>query len=146
MKKTTALFLAVCALLTCGAVGVAVYGATESASTTLVSLDYVENTLMPWVKEQVNGADGNYTVVYITRGQRLLAEDAAELVVRSGTVDTVSPFATQGLSDMTAGKELYNGDRVEANHQILVPRGDGRGIIVTSAQAYVMVRGPYTVE
>ncbi len=140
------ILLVLCALCICAAVTVGVYGATQNASTTLVSLDYVENNLKPWVQEQVNGADGSYTVVYLTRGQRLMPTDSAELVIRSGKVNAISPFTTQGLSDMTAGAELYDGQQVAVNHQVIVPRGDGRGIIVVSDKSYVMVRGPYTIE
>ena len=146
MKKTTTVLLVAVALLMGAAVGIGVRGATQDDSTVLVSLDYIESVLKPWVKEQTNGSDGSYTVVYLTKGQRLLAEDSLELVVRSGTVNAVSPFANQGLSDMTAGAELLNGNRVPVNHQVMVPRGDGRGIIVASSESYVMVRGPYTVE
>ncbi len=146
MKKSTTVLLVAVALLMGAAVGIGVRGATQDDSTVLVSLDYVESVLKPWVKEQVNGSDGSYTVVYLTKGQRLLADDALELVVRSGTVNAVSPFPNQGLSNMTAGAELLNGARVPVNHQVMVPRGDGRGIIITSSESYVMVRGPYTIE
>ena len=146
MKNSTVIILVAVALLMGAAVGIGVHAATQDDSTVLVSLDYIESVLKPWVKEQTNGADSAYTVIYLTKGQKLLSESSLELVLRSGTAETVSPYAHQGLSDMTAGAELYNGDSVPKNHQIMVPRGDGRGIIITSAEAYVMVRGPYTVE
>lgn len=146
MKKRTTVILVIVALLMGIAVGVGVYGATQDDSTVLVSLDYVENVLKPWVKEQTNGSDSTFTVVYLTKGQRLMAEGSMELVVRSGSANAISPVANQGLSDMTAGAEILNGKKSPVNHLVLIPRGDGRGIIVTSSECYVMVRGPYTVE
>lgn len=146
MKKSTTVLLVAVALLMGAAVGIGVRGATQDDSTVLVSLDYIESVLKPWVKEQTNGSDSSYTVVYMTKGQRLFAEDALELVVRSGSVNAISPTANQGLSDMTAGAEILDGKKVPVNHQVMIPRGDGRGIIITSNESYVMVRGPYTIE
>lgn len=134
------------ALLMGIAVGFGVHGATQDDSTVLVSLDYVENVLKPWVKEQTNGSDSTFEVVYLTKGQRLYADGSTELLVRSGSANAVAPTANQGLSDMTAGTEILNGKKVPVNHLVLVPRGDGRGIIITSSESYVMVRGPYSVE
>lgn len=37
-------------------------------------------------------------------------------------------------------------DAITVNHQLLVPRPDGRGIRITSGEAYVMIRGAYTIE
>ena len=146
MKKSTTVLLVAVALLMGAAVGIGVRGATQDDSTVLVSLDYIESVLKPWVKEQTNGSDGSYTVVYLTKGQRLMADDALELVVRSGSANAISTTANLGLSDMTAGAEILNGAKVPVNHQVMVPRGDGRGIIITSSESYVMVRGPYTIE
>ncbi|MBQ8697256.1 MAG: hypothetical protein IJ519_06005, partial [Clostridia bacterium] len=126
MKKSTTVLLVAVALLMGAAVGIGVRGATQDDSTVLVSLDYIESVLKPWVKEQTNGSDGSYTVVYLTKGQRLMADDALELVVRSGSANAISTTANLGLSDMTAGAEILNGAKVPVNHQVMVPRGDGR--------------------
>ena len=146
MKKNTVIVMLVIALILSVSVSFGIYAATEKSSMTLISLDYVENSLKPWVREQVSAGDGAYEIVYLTKGQKLLPDDTAELVVRSGSAVSVSPFTTQGLSDLTNGAELFDGMTVEQNHQVLVPRGDGRGILITSSQSYVMIRGPYTVE
>ncbi len=146
MKKSTTVILVAVALLMGIAVGFGVHGATQDDSTVLVSLDYIENVLKPWVKEQTNGSDSAFEVVYLTKGQRLYSEGSMELLVRSGAANAVAPTANQGLSDMTVGGEILNGKKVPINHLVLVPRGDGRGIIITSSESYVMVRGPYSVE
>ncbi len=89
-----------------------------------------------------------YTAIFVEYGKTLLAPNASiELILRSGTAIAVSPFADQGLSDLTVGLEVKNRDQISTNHALLIPRGgDGRGIKITSTYgAYVMVRGEYEI-
>lgn len=144
MKKTnTKLLCLLCAAFVVITVSFGIFAASDSASSTLISLDYLENVFKPWVKAEVSSADSQYEVVYLTKGQKLLPTGSAEIVLRSGTAVATAPDSTQGLSDLTSGAEIYKGASVSKNHQLLVPRGDGRGIIITSGEAYVMVRGAY---
>lgn len=145
MKKKTnvKLMCLLCAALVVITVSVGILAASDSASSTLVSLDYLENVFKPWVKDQAAAVDSQYEIVYLTKGQMLLPTGAAEIVLRSGSAVATAPDTTQGLSDLTSGAEIYKGASVTKNHQLLVPRGDGRGIIITSGEAYIMVRGEY---
>lgn len=89
-----------------------------------------------------------YTAIFVEYGKTLLApKDSIELILRTGTAVIVSPFADQGISDVTVGVDLKNGDHVSYNHAMIIPRGgDGRGIKITSTYgAYVMVRGEYEI-
>lgn len=89
-----------------------------------------------------------YVAIFIEYGKKLMAPSAAvELILRSGTAVVVSPFADQGLSDITGGNDLLNYVNITQNHALIIPRGgDGRGILITSPEgAYVMVRGEYTI-
>ncbi len=144
-KKRKAICL-VCAALAVLTVSVGIFAASESSSVTVVSLDYVENVLKPWVEQKVSEAGGEYVVVYLTKGQKILPTASAELVLRSGSATALAPDTTQGLSDLTSGSEIYKGSSVTINHQLLVPRADGRGIVITSNEAYVMVRGGYEIK
>lgn len=89
-----------------------------------------------------------YTAIFVEYGKTLIAPTGSiELILRSGTAIVTSPFADQGLSDITSGADLKNGDNVVYNHALIIPRGgDGRGIKITSTYgAYVMVRGEYEI-
>ncbi|MBQ8509353.1 MAG: hypothetical protein IJ493_05525 [Clostridia bacterium] len=91
-----------------------------------------------------NDSDG-YQVVYLKKGAKLLAETPCEIILRSGTAIAVS-ITSNGLNDMTNGSELNNADEIPQYHCLLVPRGnDGRGIQITSEDAYIMVRGAYSI-
>ncbi|MBQ8578274.1 MAG: hypothetical protein IJ449_09985 [Clostridia bacterium] len=88
-------------------------------------------------------ADTSYTVVALKKGQSITGP--CELILRSGTAVALCPGAN-GLSDLTAGADIGNGTAITANHLLLVPRDDGRGLTVTSEEAYIMVRGTYVIQ
>ncbi len=84
-----------------------------------------------------------YEVICLKAGQSVVGN--CELILRSGTAVALCPGAN-GISDLTAGADLMGGSAISANHMLLVPRDDGRGLTVTSAEAYIMVRGTYTIK
>ncbi len=95
-----------------------------------------------------SSGSNQYSAIFIEYGKTLIAPNTSiELILRSGTAIVVSPFAEQGLSDITSGLDLKNRDSVSYNHALIIPRGgDGRGIKITSTNgAYVMVRGEYEI-
>lgn len=84
----------------------------------------------------------DYEVVYLTRGQTIVG--SSEFILRSGSAVSTCP-GINGITDITDGIDLTDGMEIPWNHLLLVPRDDGRGITVTSNEAYVMARGQYTV-
>jgi len=83
--------------------------------------------------------------IELTTGESLFAEGAVHIMLRAGTALCIAPDPTQGLSDYTEGKEIYNGESLTKNHMCLIPRGDGRGIIATSESVWIMVEGEYKI-
>ena len=91
-----------------------------------------------------------YAVVHLEKGQKLMATgentESLEVILRSGSVVALSPFADQGIADLTASKELYNNDPLVKNNYCIIPRGnDGRGIYADTSDAYILVRGEYEI-
>jgi len=91
-----------------------------------------------------------YTVVELEKGQSIMAGDACEMILRSGSAtvvvtDQINIDAQVGLSDMTSSAELLVGTDIPRNHYIIVSRGDGRGMYATSDYAYFLVRGEYEI-
>jgi len=121
----------------------------------LVTLSYLTDVLVPQMKSQIisslsgntgNSASNIYQVVELTYGKKILAKNSLELILRpGGSAIVVSPVATQGISDLTSGTELLNNTNLSENHSCLIPRGDGRGILITSEKAYIMIRGEYEI-
>ena len=84
----------------------------------------------------------DYDVVYLTKGQTIVG--SSEFILRSGSAISTCP-GINGVTDITDGVDLTDGMEIPWNHLLLVPRDDGRGITVTSVEAYIMARGQYTV-
>lgn len=82
--------------------------------------------------------------ILVTKGKTLLTGAGTEVILRSGAATAIKG-ANGGLSDVTKGADLGNGETVVKNHLLISARDDGRGISITQ-DAYVMVRGAYTIK
>lgn len=83
-------------------------------------------------------------VVNLRSGQSLLAEGGTEIILRGGrAVVIASPLG--GLCDVTQGRDLSAGEVIPANHLLIVPRDDGRGV-KAETDTILMVRGGYRVQ
>ena len=94
--------------------------------------------------------NSEYEVIHLQKGQKLNSTGVCEIILRSGSaeayVDKEENRANNiGLSDCTDGSEILNGQAIPMRHLLIIPRGDGRGASVTSAEAYFMVRGDYEI-
>ena len=89
-----------------------------------------------------------YEVITLTMGQKLVAKDASlDFILRPGsTAKVYSEIPSNGIADLSSGTELLSESEIPVNAYCLIPRPDGRGIIATSATAYVMVRGNYEIR
>ncbi len=121
---------------------------------TIDSLNTAIFNLQNQVNNQSTAVGATFQVVHLTQGQSLIcnggSSSAVEIILRSGQAVAVSQYAStgtyaQGLSDTTASVEIYNGQNLTVNHNVIVPRGDGRGVKVTSVDAYFLVRGEYDI-
>ena len=122
------------------------YGITmqEKGISALVSVDLLENSLE---KEDSSSDDketevtvksSGFKVVNLKAGEILSLGESAEIILRTGSA-TVVGGTGGGLSDVTAGKDVPDGGKVELNHLLITPRDDGRGIKVSENSA-VMVK------
>lgn len=92
-------------------------------------------------------ASNESVIVDVKPGQTLIASAGAEFIVRAGKAVIYSQDSN-GVADLTDGKDLTNGLAAPSNHLLSFPR-DGRGIAVQDGQKLslvVMVRGGYTLR
>ena len=82
----------------------------------------------------------------LRKGQKLIGVNGTEIIVRSGNAVAVGGKSGLGLPDVTAGVDIKPGKKVAPNHQIILPRDDGRGVQAVSQEVIVMVRGTYRIE
>lgn len=90
---------------------------------------------------------GKFVALELTKGQKLMTGDSAEIILRGGEATAIGGEGG-GLSDITSGtgKDINTDEEVPLNHLLLVSRDDGRGVEITSKKAWVLVKGPYTIE
>ncbi|MFP4697084.1 MAG: hypothetical protein ACLFMO_00105 [Eubacteriales bacterium] len=86
-----------------------------------------------------------FIVVELEKGQKLLCEAGTELILRGGQVTAINNEAGDGLTDITAGKDLKTGEEIKLNHLLIVPRTDGRGL-ASQSKSWIMVKGSYEVQ
>lgn len=86
-------------------------------------------------------------IVDVKVGEKLIAKGGTEFIVRAGKA-VVYSLDENGISDLTDGKDIKNGQAVTNNHLLLFPR-DGRGVMADPGQKNgltVMVRGNYEIQ
>lgn len=88
--------------------------------------------------------DTSFDIVHLQPGQKLICTGFLELIVRTGGATVIS--STDGLCDFTLGRDILAGVNVSTNHYIIIPRDDGRGLDITKADTYIMVRGDYEIR
>lgn len=87
------------------------------------------------------------SIVEVKPGKILIASAGAEFIVRSGKA-VIYSADSNGVADLTDGKDIANGGTVVNNHLLSFPR-EGRGIQVVDGDTHnliVMVRGGYKVQ
>ena len=83
-----------------------------------------------------------FTALFVPRGGILIAEAGVEFILRSGNATVIA--GPNGLVDVTAGRDVGNGQAVSRNHLMLVPATDGRGLSFSS-DAWLMIKGGFIV-
>jgi hypothetical protein len=123
-----------------------------SADDPLVTKSYVDEQIRkalsgkaPELPEAT--ATQELAIVQLKPGQTLVAHAGTEMIVRNGRTVVVSD-SVDGIPDVTAGKDIKNGELVSNNHLLISPV-EGRGIRPhedVTGTIFVMVRGNYTIR
>ncbi len=85
-----------------------------------------------------------YQLVTVPSGRKMLTGSGTEIILRSGSARLVEGPGG-GLSDLTSGTNLSDGDNIARDHLLLSPKDDGRGIMAATNTIF-MVRGDYNLE
>lgn len=110
----------------------------------LVSKSYIDSVVYPYIDSVAGSGKAGLKVVEPDVGQSVIAAAGAEIILRGGSA-TVIASQKGGLCDVTGGADLAGGSAVPANHLLLVPRGDGRGV-VAGRGAVLVIRGGYELK
>ena len=169
MKKKSIIAIIAAAAIVIG-LGVSVF-AYDSSTDPIVSLSYLTDIFKPMMtrefetkidskvseavsklggsvpssSETPSSSDSGYVVVELGKDDELYAEDACDIMLRSGSAVCIAPDEKQGIADYTDATEIMRNQSLVKNHMCLIPRGDGRGVRATSDSVYIMVRGSYII-
>ena len=114
---------------------ITLFAAPGDSNDPIITLSYVEDV----VKKELS-----FQVVNMNKGDVLIGEAGTEIILRMGTAEVI---ATQkgGLADLTSGTDLANGTNMPANHHLVIPVDDGRGIKAKD-KVIVMVKGDFELK
>jgi hypothetical protein len=152
MKKLVVVFGVV---LLCAVTGTVAYSSgVGTGSDPLVTKSYVDaqiekiktsqNTSTSTTTQSSQSTETGYQTVSVPVGKKILGGDGTEIILRAGK-GFVYITGKDGIADITTGQNLTAGVSVTQNHLLVVPRGDGRGIMVSEA-AWFLVKGDYTIQ
>ena len=157
MKKKIAIIAAVSALILLMAsttLGLDVQpGSPEDPVVTRSYVDYQINQLLELIMGTNGGTissgivsqDARYTPVQAFEGDVIIGHEGTEIILRSGTASAVVP-GENGITNATAGQELFNNAVIERNNLIIIPRQDGRGVRITAEESWFLIRGGYDIN
>lgn len=115
----------------------------------LVSLSYL-NKRLEQIESRLQGdsptggSASALEVVNLESGDELIVAQGTEMIPRTGSL-TVIAGASGGLSDISEGANLDQGNKATKDHLLIAPRSDGRGL-KANTKAIVLVRGSYSVD
>lgn len=158
MKKKIGLTVTAAAL---ALTAICVFAAPGTTEDPLVSLSYIRETIIPEIYSYVDqkitdiggsgsnsgnasASQGAFNVVDVKKGQKIKCGDGCEMILRMGSGKIIASYYG-GISDVTAGYDLGQGLDMPANHLLIAPLGDGRGVEMTT-DGKVMIKGTYTLE
>ena len=109
-----------------------------SAEDPFVTKTYVDTSLVPYINQV-----SSFSVVNLASGQMLIGNAGCEIILRMGSA-TVIATEKGGLCDVTIGGDWPDGSAVPANHNLIVPVSDCRGVRA-NPDIILMVKGTYTM-
>ncbi|AFK86156.1 hypothetical protein V6B95_12730 [Thermoanaerobacterium saccharolyticum] len=147
MKKIYGLILVFVVML--AVIGIVYADSTQdpgSQQDPIVTKSYVDSKyddLKNYIDSKVGAvSSSNYDIVELKPGESITLYQGSEAIVRTDNTSTIVT-STDGVSDLTGGKDLKNNALIPANHLLLFPRSDGRGI-KAKADTIIVVMGKYT--
>lgn len=155
MKKK---IMAICAagiLIVCAVAFAAEPGSSDDP---LISKSYIENVLMPQIYSYIDNAlssinsngsgaeSSKFEVVNVRAGQEVIGGAGTEMILRMGSGSIIGSLRG-GVADTTAGIDIAGGENMPANHLLIVPLGDGRGVKISDfGDAILMIKGSYEIR
>ena len=135
----------------------AVIASPGSGDDPLVTLSYITDKVIPEIKayidekfsetnssnETVHTTAPDFNLVNVTANHKIIGDEGTQFVLRMGT-GTIVATETGGVADLTQGVDLKHGTPIPANHNLLAPKNDSRGVHMET-DGILLIKGTYTV-
>lgn len=140
-------------LVAAGAYAASTYG-TESDP--LIAKSYLDTAVMPELqaemqsqldsaKSQMQGGNsGEFSVITLSSGQKVVCDVGCEILLRIGTASAVGADYPV-LVDTTSADSLSDGSQLAKNH-LYICTIQGNGFKATAATVKVLISGSYTIQ
>lgn len=136
--------------------GTAAFTEPGSANDPLVTLSYVEmkiDQLKNYIDQKINSnpssvVEGAWVAIEVPQGKSLICYGGTEIILRSGRATAISVVKSgieNGVTDITAGRDLKMDEEINQNHLLIVPRTDSRGAYAVT-HTYWLVKGDYEIK
>ena len=122
----------------------------------LVTLSYITDKVIPEMKAYIDEKLSNVTpsetkpvtssdfsLVNVKANHKIIGDEGTQFVLRMGT-GTIVATENGGVADLTAGIDLKHGTPIPANHNLLAPKNDSRGLHMET-DGIILIKGTYTV-
>ena len=157
VKKRIAAICGVC-ILALGAAGFVFAAEPGSDADPLISKSYIDSVVLPKIYSYIDEAVAKikpseeqsvsrvFEVVNVGAGKTVIASAGTEMILRMGNASVIGSVRG-GIADATGGYDLADKMAVPSNHLLIVPLGDGRGVIIDEkADAILMIKGGYEIK
>ena len=131
MKKRTMIVLSVLSLFFV----VGSYAAQPGTDADpLITKSYIDSVVYP---------NTRFKLVTVPAKKSVIGTEGTEMILRMGECNVIG---TQkgGVGDLTAGRDLKNGEPVTGNHHLICPINDTRGVW-TATECLILIKGEYTI-
>lgn len=96
-------------------------------------------------QQQLPAQDSSLKVLQLGPKDVLIGKQGTEIIVRTGKVVAYGD-GSNGIPDITGGVDVAIWSPVKLNHLLIVPKDDGRGILVVEGTTFVMIKGDYEIK
>jgi len=118
-----------------------------SADDPLVTRSYVHQAVQRALQDLPAGGGGSGSVafapVHVSADHVILGGEGSVIILRSGVATAHVPGA-DGIVNTSLGVDMFNGDHIIANHYLIIPRNDGRGVHAVT-DAWFLVQGDFQI-
>ena len=99
----------------------------------------------------VTATTSGYTRIKLEAGKTVYPagenQVCIEIILENGSASVVTTVEAETVLDATQGVGLKNGEEITEGHYLIIPCANiGTGVSAVNADAWILVRGEYTVE